>query len=69
MLVMMNRTASPYVTHSTEHLRPEHRVGTGIMVIERLVELYEAWGKPDKVAEWRGKLEDADPLPERDRPN
>jgi non-specific serine/threonine protein kinase/serine/threonine-protein kinase len=39
----------------------EHRIGTGIMVIERLVELYEAWGKPDKVAEWRGKLADADP--------
>ena len=39
----------------------EDRVGTGIMVIERLVELYEAWGKPEKASEWRGRLMDADP--------
>ena len=23
---------------------------------ERVVKLYEAWGKPDKAAEWRAKL-------------
>ncbi len=28
--------------------------------IERLVRLYEAWGKPDKAAEWRAKLSEPD---------
>jgi len=27
--------------------------------LERLVQLYDAWGKPDKAAEWRKKLEEA----------
>jgi hypothetical protein len=27
--------------------------------LDRIVELYEAWGKPDKVAEWRGKRSSA----------
>ena len=25
-------------------------------VLEALIKLYDAWGKPDKAAEWRGKL-------------
>jgi hypothetical protein len=25
--------------------------------VERLVQLYDAWGKPDKAAEWRKRLE------------
>ena len=24
--------------------------------LERLVQLYDAWGKPDQAAEWRAKL-------------
>ena len=31
--------------------------------IERLVALYEAWGKPDKAAEWRAKLEEMEAEP------
>jgi len=27
--------------------------------LERLVQLYEAWGKKDKAAEWRKKLAEA----------
>ena len=27
--------------------------------LERLVQLYDAWGKPDQAAEWRAKLPDA----------
>ena len=26
--------------------------------LERVVHLYESWGKPDKAAEWRAKLTD-----------
>ena len=31
--------------------------------IERLVRLYEAWGKPDKAAEWRSKLAEIEAAP------
>ena len=31
--------------------------------LERLVELYDAWGKPDQAAEWREKLKAEKPLP------
>ena len=27
--------------------------------LERLVQLYDAWGKPDQAAEWRAKLPEA----------
>ena len=29
---------------------------TGIQALERIVKLYEGWGKPEKAAEWRKKL-------------
>ena len=29
--------------------------------LERLVQLYSAWGRPDQAAEWRKKLDDAKP--------
>ena len=30
--------------------------GQTLKVIPNLVELYDAWGKPDKAAEWRAKM-------------
>lgn len=38
---------------------PRHRRVTA--VVERIVALYEAWGKPEKVTEWRAKLESRAP--------
>lgn len=48
--------------------------------LERLVQLYDAWGKPDQAAEWRAKLPkkpenekkqpaSADESERRDKPN
>ncbi len=31
--------------------------------LQRLVELYEAWGKPEQAAEWRAKLPEASSQP------
>ena len=35
--------------------------------IQRLVDLYGAWGKPDQAAEWRKNLEAEKPLPKDGR--
>jgi tetratricopeptide (TPR) repeat protein len=35
-----------------------------LWTIESLVELYDAWGKPEKAAEWRAKLPESEMEPE-----
>ena len=34
-----------------------------IAAMQSLVALYDAWGKPDKAAEWRAKLEEMEAEP------
>jgi hypothetical protein len=48
--------AEPLLVAGFEGMSPpaEH-AGRKRDALERLVRLYEAWGKPEKAAEWRGK--------------
>jgi non-specific serine/threonine protein kinase/serine/threonine-protein kinase len=55
--------AEPYLLRSDEKLRerkPENVVESGftgeVVPGERIITLYQEWGKPEKVAEWRQKL-------------
>ncbi len=53
--------AEPYLIDSIEELTasagPRHRrTRSGI---KALIDLYDAWGKPEKAAEWRAKLEES----------
>ena len=40
------------------NIPPEAQVGL-TEVLEQLVQLYDAWGKPEQAAAWRQKLEQA----------
>ncbi len=40
------------------YLSPRRRIGESL---ERLVQLYDAWGKPSQAAEWRQKLSEFNP--------
>ncbi len=33
------------------------------LVVEALIDLYDAWGKPEKAAEWRAKLAETEEEP------
>jgi serine/threonine protein kinase len=54
--------AEPLLLSSYEGLRardqtiPTRGTGRQAKALERVVQLYEAWGKPEKAAEWRAKL-------------
>ena len=40
--------------------RPRFRQGKPrpVEALERLVQLYDAWGKPEEAAKWRAKMEE-----------
>jgi hypothetical protein len=38
---------------------PRATVESKRQAIERIVDLYEAWEKPEQASEWRGRLEEA----------
>jgi hypothetical protein len=48
--------AQKALTERRETILPVNRVATLRDAAERLVRLYEAWGKPDKAEEWRKRL-------------
>jgi tetratricopeptide (TPR) repeat protein len=48
--------AQKALTERREKILPLEREVTLREAVERLVRLYEAWGKPDKAEEWRKKL-------------
>jgi non-specific serine/threonine protein kinase/serine/threonine-protein kinase len=56
--------AEPLVLQGYEHIMvaragdPQQRARSAPVFIVQIVHLYEAWGKPDKAAEWRAKLEE-----------
>ena len=60
LLVMADRYAEAEPLFIERISMLEAELGEGhpytLRVVGRLVEFYDAWGKPDKAAEWRAKL-------------
>ena len=75
VVILRQRIAlDPIQTSIPAYLRPTRRIRESI---ERLVQLYDAWGKPAEAVEWRQKLaafekttnaRDGGPVPEPENP-
>ena len=54
---MLHEEAEPLLLDAYAKVRPG---GVGSEVLSYLAELYDAWGKPEKAAEYRALLPDAE---------